>query len=91
MRRHARPDANQGEIVQALLKVGASVLDLHAAGIKGAPDLLAGYHGQDVLIEIKTQEGRLEPEQCAWHDAWRGHQVAVVRTVDEALQAIGAL
>ena len=77
--------------MQALVDVGASVLDLHALGITGAPDLLAGFRGQERLIEVKTDKGRLDADQRKWHDAWRGHQVAVVRSVDEALRAIGAV
>ena len=93
MRRAAKVDDNQGEIVAALRGVGASVELLHrVAG--GCPDLLVGWRGQNFLIEVKDgakppSERKLTGWQQDWHAAWRG-SVAVVTTVDEALAAIGA-
>lgn len=47
------------------------------------------------LLEVKRpwdksrgDQGELSPEQVRWHANWRG-QVAVVRTVEEALAAVG--
>jgi hypothetical protein len=36
------------------------------------------------LMEVKTDDGRLMPEQVKFHQSWRG-QTAIVRSVDEAL------
>ena len=92
----ARTDANQQEIVDALRSAGASVECLHAAG-KGVPDLLVGYHGNrggslyithNLLMEVKMPDGKLNKRQVKWHAEWRG-QVAVVRSVEEALALIG--
>lgn len=83
-----RVDTNQTEIVAALRKVGASVLDFHELG-KGAPDILVGFRGNNFLFEIKGKRGKLNDLQLGWHSRWRG-QVCVVRTIDEALEAIGA-
>lgn len=92
MRRAARTDANQTEIVSALRGVGCSVQPLHAVG-GGVPDLLVGKGGTNFLVEVK--DGRkppsarqLTPDQRAWHDAWRGN-VAVVSSVEEALTLVG--
>ena len=52
MRRAAKVDANQTEIVKALRQVGASVQSLAATG-KGCPDLLVGIRGLNFLIEVK--------------------------------------
>ncbi len=88
----AKADANQAAIVQALRAVGCTVQHLHAVG-GGVPDLLVGYQGQNLLIEVK--DGSKPPSarkktdhQAVWHDAWRG-QVAVVCNVKEALEAVG--
>lgn len=78
-----RVDANQGEIVDALRAVGASVQDLHELG-RGVPDLLVGWRGVNVLMEVKAQGGALNDRETRWHSEWRG-QVAVVRSVEEAL------
>lgn len=92
MRRAAKVDRNQPEIVAALRDVGASVQPLHSVG-KGCPDLLVGFRGANYLLEVK--DGRLAPSdrkltaaQAEWHPAWRGH-ATVVKSVDEALKAIG--
>jgi len=88
-RRAAKVDANQGEIVDALRAVGASVECMHAAH-GGFPDLVVGYRGVNYLLEVKSEKGRLTKDQKAWHPAWRG-QVAIVRSVEDALIAIGAI
>lgn len=82
-------DANHTAIVQALKAAGCSVLDLSALGA-GAPDLLVARQGRVILMEVKNPDGRdrVEPHQLAWHAAWRGPPVAVVRSVAEALAAI---
>jgi len=89
MRRASRTDANQAEIVKTLRAYGCSVLDLSAVG-KGCPDLLIGYQGRNVLVELKlpTRASRLNAVQRRWHMAWNG-QVAVVRCVGAALDALG--
>lgn len=89
MRRAARIDANHTIIVNALRQVGASVQDLANVG-KGCPDLIVGYRGNNYLIEVKMKRGKATLAQLEWHGAWRG-QVAVVRSVDEALRLIGAI
>jgi hypothetical protein len=94
MRRAAKVDANQSDIVAALRAVGASVQPLHSVG-QGCPDLMVGYRGQTFALEIK--DGSLPPSarkltdaQVEWHRDWRGH-VVVVESVKDALIAIGAL
>lgn len=44
--------------------------------------------GCNLLIEVKTDKGLLRESQIRWHSQWRG-QVAVCRTVQEALQLAG--
>lgn len=83
-----RVDANQTEIVQALRACGCSVQILSAVG-KGCPDLLVGYAGRNVLLEVKDGSKRpsarkLTPDEQAWHEAWRG-EAYVVSDVEDAL------
>lgn len=89
MRRDARVDANQPEIVAALVAVGATVQHLHMVG-GGCPDILVGYRGRSYPIEIKSAEGVLTEKEGAWHEIWRG-DVYIVRTAEEALRVIGAI
>lgn len=83
----AKVDANQGEIVQALRDAYCSVLPIHRVG-QGCPDLAVGYKGRTYFLEIKTAKGNLTPAEIEFMNTWRGHYV-IVRTVDEALKAIG--
>lgn len=85
MRRAAKRDTNEPEIVQALEGVGCSVERLSAPGV---PDLLVAFRGAHFLIECKMPGETLTPAQKRWHWAWNG-KVSVVRTVDEALAAVG--
>jgi Holliday junction resolvase len=89
MRRAAKVDANQDQIVSALRAAGASVQSLAPIG-QGCPDLLAARAGQMWLFEVKT--GKAEPNdlQKRWHIAWNA-DVHVVRSPDEALRVIGAI
>lgn len=90
MRKHAaRVDDNQGAIVAALRRCGADVRDLSRVG-DGLPDLLVGWRGQNFLLEIKTPRGELNTRQRNFQAGWRG-QTATVRTISEALAAIGAI
>jgi Holliday junction resolvase len=86
VRRAARRDTNEPEIIEALRAVGATVQSLDERGV---PDLVVGFRGVSYLIEVKTAKGKLTRDQVAWHAGWKG-QVAVVRTVEEALAVIGA-
>lgn len=106
MRRAAKRDASEPDIVRALESVGATVERLSAAGL---PDLLVGWRGRMWLLEVKlplTARGAVQPghnlnskggqgdmtaDQVAWWRAWRGPTPIVVRTPDEALAAIGAV
>ena len=93
MRRAAKTDANQGEIVDALRAVGASVQPLHAVG-GGVTDLLVGFRGANYLIEVKDgrkppSARKLTPDQERWHRDWRG-QVSIAEWPEDALRIIGA-
>jgi hypothetical protein len=69
--------------VKALRKVGCSVKRLDEI------DLLVGWRGNNFLLEVKTAKGPLKDSQEEMLRDWRG-QYGIVRTVNEALQAIGA-
>jgi len=93
MRRAAKVDKNQAEIVKALRQAGATVQSLAATG-DGVPDLLVGFQRQTVLIEVKDgskppSARELTPDQIEWHMHWRGGPCVVVNSVGEALAAIG--
>jgi hypothetical protein len=84
MRRAARVDTNQPDIVRALQKIGCDV------EVIGRPvDLLVGYRAKNFLIEVKNPNGenKVYDGQKDFISRWRG-QVRVVRSADEAIRLV---
>ena len=93
--RAAKIDANQEAVVTALRTAGATVQSLAGVG-KGVPDLLVGFKGQTMLMEVKdgfkAPSARLLTEdQIRWHGVWKGGSLAVVDSPDAALRMIGVI
>jgi len=86
-RLHGRLDYDHVAIVLALREVGASVQSLADVG-RGCPDLLVGWHGTNILMEIKSQGGHLTPAEKDWHANWKVY-VQVVHSVGDALRVLG--
>jgi hypothetical protein len=80
-----RRDVNEGDIVAALKAFGATVFQLNGSAV---PDLLVGFRGRWLPLEVKTKTGRFTRLQA---DGFvnGGATVPVVRSVDEALRAVG--
>lgn len=88
MRRAAKTDTNQGEIVNGLRSIFGPECVFDASGMgKGFPDLVIGVRGKTLLMEVKTKTGKLTTDQIIFHKLWDG-QIAVVTTLEEALQVI---
>ena len=88
LRRYAnKRDASEPIIVEIFQRCGATVERLDRP-----VDLLVGYLGVTHLVEVKTpgtQYGKkLGDGQQAWADAWRGSQVHVVRSADDAISLL---
>ncbi len=80
---YKKVDNNQTQVVKALRDLGATVQHLHAVG-KGCPDIVVGFKGKNLLLEIKDGDKKvLTPDQVNWHKLWKG-QVNVVTSVDDA-------
>jgi hypothetical protein len=88
VRRAARIDRNQVDVVIALRKIGATVQHLHTVG-GGCPDLLVGFRGRNMLLEVKS-DGGLNDLETEWHRDWRG-KVATIYTPEEAIHEVGKL
>ena len=73
----------------ALRRAGCSVAITASLG-HGFPDLVVGRHDKNYLLEIKHGSARLTDDEREFHETWRG-SVAVVRSVEEALAAVGAI
>lgn len=88
IRRAARVDLNQKEIVHELRKRGRDVYDLSRFG-QGFPDLMVVNPSikKMFLVEVKGEEGRLTPRQERFLAEWRGPDIAIVKTIEEAIWA----
>jgi Holliday junction resolvase len=86
---YARIDTNHKEIVKALREAGATVVSL-AAMKHGCPDLLVGYAGETVLMEIKRDaKAKFTPDQLDFLGKWKGGAISRVDNVDAAIRALG--
>lgn len=81
-----KADANQQEIVKVLLAAGASVADLHTIG-RGIPDLLCGFRGVNLLMEVKGAGGKLTPSEHQFFATWRGPTI-IVHDPQDALEKL---
>lgn len=90
MRRAARRDDNERDIIHALIKVGCLVQPLTQGD--GVPDLLVGVpSGRLIVIEVKDgskapSQRRLTEKELAWHHKWAAFPVFVVENVEQAVK-----
>lgn len=82
MRRAARIDSNQRQIVSALRQIGASVYY-----IKEPVDLAVGFRKRTVLLEIKATGGKLTKSQEEFFQTYSG-EAYIVQDVGQALKAV---
>lgn len=95
MRRAAKVDDNQGEIVAALRAMGCHVAITSAVG-NGFPDLVVSRHATEtILLEVK--DGRKPPSaqklsdaEAKFHGQFLG-PIAVVNSVESAIRAVLAV
>jgi Holliday junction resolvase len=86
---YARIDTNHKEIVKALREAGATVVSL-AAMKHGCPDILVGYNGETILMEIKRDsKAKFTPDQLDFMGKWKGGAISRVDSVDAAIRALG--
>lgn len=93
MRRAARVDSTQAEIVAAMRAMGASVWL-----IKLPTDLLVGYRGKTLVVECKVMTGKRNPKpsdytplQEGFLATWKGGPVATVCDVEGAIRVLKSL
>jgi len=91
MRRANRIDDNQNDIVTALRKAGATVRVISQG--EGIPDLLVGFRGETILLEVKDgnkppSARTLTPAEKKFFDEWEGGLCMVVNSVGDALKML---
>lgn len=92
--RAAKVDANQGELVDVMRRMGASVVITSVAG-DGFPDTVVGWGGISVLAEIKDgakvpSKRKLTEDQKKFHEEHKG-AVTVIETVEQAVSLVNRI
>lgn len=79
-------------VVLALADHGVHAIDTSSVG-NGMPDLIVPHHddGRPILLEVKSPSGRLSARQRQWQAEWKGAPPVIVKTVEQALAAVGLL
>lgn len=84
-------DINQKEIVKAFRQLGAVVIDLSKVG-KGVPDLIIGFKGNTIFVEIKSSsKAKFTPCQLEFIKEWQGGKIERVETIDDVVNIINAI
>ena len=89
--RKSRVDSNQKEIVKVFRDIGASVA-ITSNVRDGFPDIVVGYKGVNLMIEIKDGEKmpsqrKLTKDEQKFKDNWLGSYI-VVESVDDAIEVL---
>lgn len=89
MRRQARADANQPNIVAALRRCGFVVAHCHTVG-GGFPDLVISRNGWTGLVEVKDGDKppsarKLTKDEADFHQKWPG-EIFIVESVEDVLK-----
>lgn len=95
MRRAARIDRNQGEIVSYLRAKGVVVRVSSQLG-DGFVDLVCGYRGKTFLLEVKDgkqppSRQALTPAELEFHSTWTGGVCCVVTSPLVAWEVVQGL
>jgi len=92
----ARRDANEAELVataDAFAVKRKMRLGVERISQTGVPDLLLGFRGRNLLLEVKNPNGKspaqraLTPDPRAWWAAWPGQKL-IVETASDVRRAI---
>ena len=93
MRRAARRDDGEREIIDALRKAGAYVKQVNDEGLA---DLLVWHGGRTLILEVKDGKKppsarKLTEAEQKFHNEWPGDNLFIVNSVEEALKVISAV
>jgi Holliday junction resolvase len=86
MRRAAKRDVSEPEIVTTLRDAGFSVQPISQPGL---PDLLVGFRRRTFLVECKSSDkgygAKLNPLQQKFADRWAGTPIVILRSATDAM------
>lgn len=84
--RAQKRDANEPELVDTLEALGCTVDRLPGGG--GRPDLLVGFRGHTILIEVKVPGEELNRLQKRFHADWKGAPIHVAFSVQQIIEIV---
>jgi Holliday junction resolvase len=86
MRRAAKRDVSEPEIVTVLKDAGFTVERISQPGL---PDLLCGFRRRTFLVECKSSDkgygAKLNPLQQKFADRWAGTPIVILRSATDAM------
>lgn len=93
MRKAARIDGNQPDIVKQLRGIPGCKVRITSMVGDGFPDLVVSWQGANYLFELKDaslppSKRKLTPPEKRFHEQWTG-QVDVVESLEDALRVMG--
>jgi Holliday junction resolvase len=93
VRRAARRDDGEREIIDALRKAGAYVKQVNDEGLA---DLLVWHGGRTLILEVKDGKKppsarKLTEAEQKFHNEWPGDNLFIVNSVEDALKVISAV
>lgn len=93
MRKAARVDDNQKEIVKQLRQIPNLSIAITSQLGKGFPDFIIGYKSLNYMIELKDgskveSKRKLTPDEVIFHESWKG-QINVCNNIEEIFKLIG--
>ena len=77
-------DAVEDPLLDVARRMGASILPISETG---GGDVILGWRGSNIMVEIKSKRGRLTPAQVEFHEDWRG-QISIIRTEAELVELL---
>ena len=91
IRRAAKIDDNQNELVALIRAMGVSVA-ITSAAHDGFTDLVIGFGGVTVLVEVKDgskepARRKLTPQQVAFHGSFKG-AITVIENEQQAVELV---
>lgn len=75
MSRYARRvDKNQQKVVGELRDLGFSIAHTHTVG-KGFPDFVVGFYQYNILVELKSENGKLTKHEISFKNNYNGYVI----------------
>lgn len=89
MRRAAKVDLNQRQMVEQLRACGFTVRHTHTIG-KGFPDLIVGRWDINLLVEVKREGEKLTPDEREFFETWKGAAI-IATSAEQVIAEFGKL